>query len=248
MATPLPLRPRSATEIVDAAFQLYRRDPMTYLLVSAVCYAPVLVLQLVTQGATAQLTPEAIQAAWPNTLMIAAGYWISLSFMSAVIVRLCSEDYFGRRLDPAAAVQEAVRRLPAVMLGILLKYILMIVGFLFFIVGMFYVVARYFAVTPSIVLERRGVFAAFGRSALLSRGQKLHILFTSFLALVIFLVVYFAVIILAATTGSSVIITVLTDAVSIIAYPLFAITEMLLYYDARVRNEGLDIEMMAEGL
>jgi len=36
--------------------------------------------------------------------------------------------------------------------------------------------------------------------------------------------------------------------VSIIGYPLFAITEMLLYYDARVRNEGFDIEMMAEGL
>jgi hypothetical protein len=29
---------------------------------------------------------------------------------------------------------------------------------------------------------------------------------------------------------------------------MFAITEMLLYYDARVRNEGYDIEMMAEGL
>ena len=37
--TPLPLRPRSASEIVDAAFQLYRRDPFTYLLIAAVCYA-----------------------------------------------------------------------------------------------------------------------------------------------------------------------------------------------------------------
>jgi hypothetical protein len=37
-------------------------------------------------------------------------------------------------------------------------------------------------------------------------------------------------------------------AASIAAYPLFAITEMLLYYDARVRNEGYDIEMMTEGL
>jgi len=45
-----------------------------------------------------------------------------------------------------------------------------------------------------------------------------------------------------------VISTVLTVAASILAYPMFAITEMLLYYDARVRNEGYDIEMMAEGL
>ena len=62
MSTPLPLRPRSATEIVDAAFQLYRRDPMSYLLVSALCYAPVLVLQLVTQGVTTTITPETLTA------------------------------------------------------------------------------------------------------------------------------------------------------------------------------------------
>jgi len=61
-------------------------------------------------------------------------------------------------------------------------------------------------------------------------------------------VIYFAVVILAAATGSLVVSTVVTVAVSIIGYPLFAITEMLLYYDARVRNEGFDIEMMAEGL
>ena len=78
--------------------------------------------------------------------------------------------------------------------------------------------------------------------------HKLHILFTTLLAFLIFIVVYFAIVIVAAATGSVVISTVLTVAASILAYPLFAITEMLLYYDARVRNEGFDIEMMAEGL
>lgn len=248
MATPLPLRQRSATEIVDAAFQLYRRDPMSYLLVSALCYAPVLVLQLVTQGATTQLSAQTLEAAWPATVAIAIGYWISLSFMSGVIVRMCSEDYFGRRLEPVVAVRDAVRHMPAIMLGILFKYILMMIGFLLFIVGLFYFMARYFAVTPAIVLENRGVFAAFSRSASLSRGHKLHILGTTFIAFLIFMVLYFGVLILAASSGSTVVITVLSDAVSIIAYPLFAITEMLLYYDGRVRNEGFDIEMMAEGL
>ena len=53
---------------------------------------------------------------------------------------------------------------------------------------------------------------------------------------------------LASIGGSMVIITVLSTAASIVIYPMFAITEMLLYYDARVRSEGYDIEMMAEGL
>jgi hypothetical protein len=139
-------------------------------------------------------------------------------------------------------------RLPSVMLGLLLKYLLMIAGFMFFIVGFFWVLARYFAVTAGIVIEGRGVFASLGRSATLSRGRKLHILGTSLLAFLIFFVVYFAVGIVAAMFGSAVITTVLTVAASIVAYPMFAITEMLLYYDARIRNEGYDIEMMAEGL
>jgi hypothetical protein len=242
------LRARSATEIVDAAFQLYRRDPMSYLLVSALCYAPVLVLQLVTQGVTTTITPETLSTIGPSMFFVVLGYWVSLSLMSAVIVRMCSEDYFGRQLDAGVAVRDAVRRLPAVMFAFLLKYILMIVGLLLFIVGLFYVVARYFATTPCIMLEGRGVFGALGRSAVLSRGVKLHILFTLLLAFLIFFVIYFAITILAAVTGSVVIMTVLTVIASILAYPLFAITEMLLYYDARVRNEGYDIEMMAEGL
>jgi hypothetical protein len=245
---PLPLRPRSATEIVDAAFQLYRRDGLTYLLVSAVCYAPILVLQLVILGPATQIDQQLARLTVGYSAVMLFAYWLSLSLMSAVLVRLSAEDYLGRRIEPAVAVRDAVMRLPSVMLGLLVKYLLMIAGFMFFIVGFFWVLARYFAITAGIVIEGRGVFASLGRSATLSRGRKLHILGTSLLAFLIFFVVYFAVGIVAAMFGSAVITTVLTVAASIVAYPMFAITEMLLYYDARIRNEGYDIEMMAEGL
>ena len=99
------------------------------------------------------------------------GYWISLSLMSAVMVRLSSEDYLGRRLEPAVAVRDALQRLPAVMFGLLFKYILMLFGFIFFVVGGFYLMARYFAVTAGIVIEGRGVVGAFCRSSALSRGR-----------------------------------------------------------------------------
>ena len=176
------------------------------------------------------------------------GYWISLSLMSAVIVRLASEDYLGRRIEPAVAVRDALMRLPIVMFGFLLKYILMMLGFFLFFIGFLYFMARYFAVTAGIIIEGRGAFSAFGRSAALSRGHKMHILGTSLLAFVIFAVVYFGIAIVAAMTGSIVISTILTVIASIAAYPMFAIIEMLLYYDARVRNEGYDIEMMAEAI
>lgn len=246
--TPLPLKPRSATEIVDAAFQLYRRDPLSYLLVSALCYAPILVLQLIILGPAMQVEQQLARLTAGYSVLMLVGYWISISLMSAVMVRLSSEDYLGHRIEPAVAVRDALPRLPSVMMGLLIKYVLMGIGFLFFIFGFFWVWTRYFAVTAAIVIERRGVFAALSRSATLSRGRKLHILGTTLLAFLIFLVLYIAIGIVAAVSGSIVISTVLTVAASIIAYPMFAITEMLLYYDARVRNEGYDIEMMAEGL
>ena len=245
---PLPLRPRSATELVDAAFQLYRRDALTYLLVSAVCYAPILVLQLVILGPATQIDQQLARLTAGYSILMLLGYWVSVSLMGAVIIRLSAEDYLGRRIEPAVAVRDAVLRLPSVMFGLLLKYLLMGLGFVLFIVGAFWMMTRYFAVTAGIVIEGRGAFASLGRSATLSRGRKLHILGTTLLVFLIFFVVYFAVSIIAAVSGSMVITTVLTVAASIAAYPLFAITEMLLYYDARVRNEGYDIEMMTEGL
>ena len=246
--TPLPLRPRSATEIVDAAFQLYRRDPLTYLLISAICYAPILVLQLLIVGPATQIEEQLTRLTAGYSVVMMFGYWVSVSLMSAVMVRLSSEDYLGHRIEPAVAVRDAVRRLPAVMLTLLGKYILMIVGFFFFFAGFFYVLARYFAVTASIVVEGRGVGGAFSRSSALSRGRKMHIIWTSLLAFLIFIVIYFGIGIVAAIINNMVITTVLTVAASILAYPMFAIVEMLLYYDARVRNEGYDIEMMAEAI
>ena len=247
MPPTLPLRPRSASEIVDAAFQLYRRDPLTYLLISAICYAPILVMQLVVFGPGMDVNEQLSSLTGGVIGLMILGYWVSVSLMSAVMIRLASQDYLGTPIEPAVAVRDSIAKLPAVMLALLMKYILMFIGFIFFVFGAFWFMARTFAVTPAIMVEGKGTFASLSRSAKLSRGRKWHIFGTLMLAFLIFFVVYFAIAIVAQMTGSVVISTVLTVAASILAYPLFAIVEMLLYYDARVRNEGFDIEMMAEG-
>jgi len=36
--------------------------------------------------------------------------------------------------------------------------------------------------------------------------------------------------------------------VTIMVYPVVAITQALLYYDTRIKSEGLDIELMASAL
>jgi hypothetical protein len=246
--SPLPLRPRSATEIVDAAFQLYRRDALTYLVIAAICYAPILVVQLVVLGPAAQLDQRLSQlsAGFIGTMII--GYWISASLMTGMIIKQSSEDYLGRQAESSIAVRETIARLPAIMFAMLFKYILLMIGFLFFIFGSFYMMARYVGVTAAVMLEGRGAIEAMSRSAALSRGRKWHILGTTLLAFVIFIVLYFAVAIVGGIIGNTVIMTILTVMASILAYPMFALVEMLLYYDMRVRNEAYDIELMAEAI
>ncbi len=139
-------------------------------------------------------------------------------------------------------------RVPAVLLGGFLKYLLMMVGLLCFLVGILYVFARYFAVATSIVLEGRGAVGALARSSELSRGRKRHILNTLLLVAIMYFFLSLGATAVARLTGSSVVILVVSTAFTIVAYPVVGLTEMVLYYDARIRAEGFDIEMMARGL
>ena len=45
--------------------------------------------------------------------------------------------------------------------------------------------------------------------------------------------------------SSKVITNVLATALTIVVYPVFGITETVLYFDTRVRNEGFDVEYLA---
>jgi hypothetical protein len=48
--------------------------------------------------------------------------------------------------------------------------------------------------------------------------------------------------------GSKVSSLVLQTLYTIVAYPIIGITQMILYYDTRIRAEGFDIEVMAGAL
>src|SRR4029077_5920473 len=60
----LILRPRSATELIDAAFQVYRRAPVPFMVAMALVYVPWLAIRLLFQlnipETPDQLTPHVI--------------------------------------------------------------------------------------------------------------------------------------------------------------------------------------------
>lgn len=236
------LRPRSATEMVDAAFQLYRRNFVPFVLVTGAVYVPWLFVRLLLLDVVRSTTSLALVAPilW---LGLSLAYWL----MTATVLKLGAEAYLGESVDLPGAVREVLPRVGPLLVAGFLVGLLFLLGSLALFVGALYVVARYFAVPAAIVLERTGPVEAMGRSTALANGRKWHILGTLALVWVIYMALAFAIGMLGValgTLGTAVISTVFT----IVAYPVVGLTQLVLYYDARIRAEAFDVEIMTEGL
>ena len=174
--------------------------------------------------------------------------WFCYVIASALITKLGSDVYLGGQPDVAVAVRHVGPRTPQVLLASLLKGPLYVLGTLALLVGALYVTARWFAVGTVVVLEDRSATEAFGRSTQLSAGRKRHILNTLILTWIIFGVFIFGVSAASAFFRSFVVAQALSTIVLILGYPLVGLTGMVLYYDARIRGEGFDLEQMAGAL
>jgi hypothetical protein len=126
---------------------------------------------------------------------------------------------------------------------------------LFFIPGL--ILGLYwFAAPAAAVLEPIGAVSALRRSGMLSRGHKWHVFKTYFIVACLFVAAFMlagligvGISLLVQAVSGTAAETVADLAVSVglvCVYPLWPITQTLLYYDARIRNEGYDIELLAE--
>src|SRR5690242_10175949 len=262
----LRLRPRSVTEIVDAAFHLYKRDALEYVLVSAIAYAPWAVAQLLVLRGLRLLGPTSVDIDLATSIFRLVGF-VAYALMSAVLSRFSSDVYLDRPTGMAAVVRSVLPAVPRVVGATILLTIIAMLGVVPVLVGVvtsnaalvalgvvvsivwfFYIIARFFAVVQILVLENSGVMTSLRRSGVLSRNRKGHILLTLLLVVLIFMLLFFATSIVVQIVGSMAGIVLLAALYTIVAYPLIGITQMLLYYDARIRAEAFDVEMMAGAL
>ena len=247
----LHLRPRTVSELVDAAFQLYRRHATLYVVAGAIAMTPVLLIQVFLPDARSVTGADAFTAGLLPTLMS----WIANALISAVVMKIGSVAYLGGEPDLAVSLREVLPRIPRVLGTGALKLPLYFLGALALGCGMLYVMVRWFATATVVVLEDKGPIEAFGRSTELSKGRKRHILNTTLLVYLIYFILSMAVMAVAALLSgggqdfaSSALLVVVSTAFTVVAYPVVALTEMVLYYDARIRGEGFDLERMADAL
>ena len=265
----LRLRARSVTEIVDAAFQLYRRDALEYVLVTAIAYAPLVVAQLLLMRGLLLGSSSVLSGAMPAWSVLGAGIVgiFGYALMSAVLIRFSSDVYLDRPTGLNSVVRAVLPLVPrligaTIVFGLVLALAfipvivgtitsitpLIVVGVLLSMAWPFYAMARFFAIFQTIVLENRGIVTAFSRSSVLSQNRKGHILLTMLLVIIIFFMVSLAVTLVAQLFGTIAGSVILQGLYTVVAYPLIGITQMILYYDTRIRAEGFDIEVMTGAL
>jgi hypothetical protein len=233
-------RPRNATELVDAAFQVYRKYPTQFIVATGIVYVPWLVVRLVLGVGVRAATPS-----FRDLGIAAIGTMIAYVIVGGLVTRMANDVYLDRRVSVGDALRQVAGQLGTLTVAALLRFFLLVLGLFAFIVGVFYPLARFFALVQVIVIEGGGVGAAFSRSSTLSQNIKMHILGTLALLFIINVAVSIGVAFLVSVLGNRVLEQVLSTVMSVLVYPLYGIGETLLYVDARIRNEGYDVELLA---
>lgn len=283
----MDLHPRSGSEIVDAAFQLYRRDFGPLITLTAAAFLPMFLLSPFVMVEPDLETFGAAQLLG-SLLLIAAG-WVFGSLAEAGVVLAVSNSYLGGDPDVPGALRRTLARLGTVVAASVLKWLIIgvtvgsaamvgaLVGssalfaalitlgnpiaaaigslvvvlalVLFSLVAGAHLYARLFAVSPAVMLEGMGVFAALRRSNRLSKGLRRKIALVMGLPLLIIIVLNaVAGAILELLPVPSAAVALGQQAVNVLTYPILAVIATLLYYDVRVRREGLDVELLAAQL
>ena len=260
----LALRPRSPTELVDAAFQVYRRAPLQFMVALAVVYVPWLVIRLALD---INIDPASIPP--PATIATIAFAGIAIYAVAGGVITVIARDVY---LDLAIDVREAFRVVATRLVTLIvasaitvvliaagailllvataLRFVgvatlgLVVAGLLMLLVWAPYVVARLVVVRQVIMLEDAGTGRALARSSALSVGLKLHVLGTLALIVLLLVAVNVGAGLLISIIPSRVIVNVLSTTLSVVVGPLLGIAETVLYYDLRIRREGFDVEYL----
>lgn len=246
--SPTELHPRSATEIIDAAFRLLGQHYARLAAISVTAMLPLIIVRFFTTSTQPTL------ADIPLYLLVLGVSFICGNVAEAATVIAVSDSYLSGSVDIAGALAATLSRILSVLVLAILRLVLIFVAMVALVFPGIYVGVRTFAAMPSLLLERLSPTDAIGRSWRLADGSFWRVFGTMVLAFVIFYVLFIlatmVVGIVATMSGfrGSPVVAALESVLTALLYPVVAVVITLLYYDLRIRREGFDLEIMAKEL
>jgi hypothetical protein len=254
------LRPLGVGDILDEAFRVYRENFGYLVKIGLAAFGPVAVVIALLSG----LGALALGAAG---VALAAGLGGILSAVASVIAFNATTYAVdgirrGRPLPLGQALRQGLGRAPAMVgLGLIVAFAIMLL--LITIVGWIWLAVLWSLGGTVLLLEGGGITRALSRSRELVRGSWWRVFG---ILVLIWLISFFISFAIGAVGGllagvltvagqsapvevARAIVQALFNAVAqALSEPFGAAGTVLLYYDLRVRKEGLDLQERAEGL
>ena len=267
-AQPVQLRPRGVGEILDAAFRLCLTHWRPLVTATLVVVVPVQVLTTIVlfsafpEGITTDAetfgTEDAEQLGVFTAGIVVSGVLTGLMVLLAIAAcfKAVADAYLGAQPDWRFSVRFAASRLAPLLWISILYFLGVLLGtFALIIPGIFLAFAWSLSFPAALVEGARGA-GALKRSFRLVRGRWwpvfaallvgviLVALISNIIELIIVTPVFF--------TDSLLALAILSGLASIVGYaistPLQAAIVAIVFFDQRVRKEGLDLELLAQRL
>ncbi len=268
------LRPLGVGELLDAGFKIYRKRWRDLMKVVALVGLPLLVLRIVVQlsvvsdqavsgftlsptGSFGSASPTGADVATQlgGTLVLFLLTLVTNALSLGAALRLVTAIYLGEDVTWRESLAYAWHRLGSLLWLTTLVGLATILGLLACVVGIVVPLTMYAAVVPLLMVEGMKGTKAMGRSW---RLTKPHFGQTFLTLLVGYLVVQVAstpislvlVGVLFTSNGNIVLTAVVASlvafAASVLTTPFTAALHTAIYFDLRVRAEGLDLWLLAQ--
>lgn len=263
------LTPLGVGGVVDRAVRLYARNAAKLWLIilpfALVAEAIYLVMGLSSLPAGSVVSGGKLLVPYGSStsgLLVASAVESVLAFVfvaqitNGVSVRLYSGIYFGERASAGALLRFTLRRLPALIWLSVVLFCALLIGLILIIIPFFYLWGALSLVVPVLLIEGRGGFSALGRSQELVRDRWWATFGALLLGGAIAAVINFVFGAIGGALQSSassptafLIISAVTQLVVLVLIaPISAAVVTTIYFDLRIRKEGLDLEMLATRL
>lgn len=197
------LRPRTVGEILDAAFKLYTSNVRTLLIISAVVFVPIGILQLVvTSGvgvepmdllspdflADGRVPPE-FMAFLGGTVLVALISTIGTIFVQGAAIDLFAAQYRGAGRTWQEAVRFGIDKSLFVLAAVLLSGIGSVAGLFLCLVPGVWLWTSWYVAVPAVLVEDIGPIKAMTRSFRLVKQRFWPVLGVGALAFLITIVI-----------------------------------------------------------
>jgi hypothetical protein len=262
------LRPLGIGEILDAGIKLFTRHWQTLVLSVVGLILPV---QILSALVTASVAPEQFDLTTSESgvdegeeaeFLVGQGAIALLSIISvllatAVCFKAVADAYLGVEPDWRRSLRFAVRRLGGLFGVALAGGVLVALATVALIVPGIWLFVMYSVAVPALLLERIGPLKALRRSFRLVRGRWWptagallvgYLLISILGALVTAVIMVVPAVVAENNTLAGAVGAVVGGTVgSVLTTPYSAAVVTLLYFDLRVRKEGLDLQLIAAG-